>query len=119
MGRLIIPSTIFRSLGAGAIIVVSFAILASLTLLPALLALLGDKVNKLRLPFIQKIQDEFDESRPGGLLDRVARPRVSGGVAVTSILIAAAIPYFDITTGSAGVSTLPDGFRSKQGFEQL
>jgi RND superfamily putative drug exporter len=123
MGLLIIPSTIFRSLGAGAIIVVSFAILASLTLLPALLALLGDKVNKLRLPFIQKIQDEFDESRPGGLWDRVAttvmRHPVIGVVAVTSILIAAAIPYFDINTGSAGVSTLPDGFRSKQGFEQL
>ena len=123
MGMLIIPSTIYKSLAAGAILVVSFAILASLTLLPALMRLLGDKVNRLRLPFIQKLQDEFDESRPGGFWDKVAstvmKHPVIGVVSVTAILVAATIPYFDINTGSAGVSTFPDSFRSKQGFERL
>jgi len=123
MGMLIIPSTIYRSLAAGAIFVVGFAILASLTLLPAIMALLGDNVNRLRLPFIQKLQDEFDESRPGGFWDKVAttvmRHPVIGVVAVTAVLIAAAIPYFDINAGSAGVSTFPDSFRSKQGFQVL
>ena len=40
-GMLLVPSTIFRSLGAGAIIVVLVSVLISLTLLPAMLGLLG------------------------------------------------------------------------------
>ena len=35
------------------------------------------------------------------------------------LLIAAAVPYFDINTGTSGVSELPDDFRAKQGFEVL
>ena len=123
LGMLIMPSTIFRSIAAGAIFVVSFAILASLTLLPATLRLLGDKVNSLRLPFIQSLQDEFDEQRTGGFWDKVASAvmhhPVIGVVTVTAVLLAFAIPYFSINTGSAGVSTLPDSFQSKQGFQIL
>jgi RND superfamily putative drug exporter len=52
MGMLLIPSTIFRSLALGAIIVVLISVIMSLTLLPAMLGLLGDKVNALRVPFI-------------------------------------------------------------------
>ena len=46
---LIVPTTIFRSLAGGAIFVVLIAVAASMTLLPAILALLGDRVNKLRV----------------------------------------------------------------------
>ena len=49
-GMLIVPFSIFTSLGAGAILVVVAAVAAALTLLPAVLALLGDRVNLLRLP---------------------------------------------------------------------
>src|SRR3990170_2059130 len=122
-GMLIVPSTIYRALAAGAILAVGFAILASLTLLPALMRLLGDKVDKLRLPFVQKAQQEFDEERPGGFWDKVAstvmRYPVVGVVAVTAVLLAATIPFFDINRGSAGVSSLPDSFQSKKGFEAL
>jgi putative drug exporter of the RND superfamily len=44
-GMLLVPTTIFRSLAGGAIIVVLVSVAASMTLLPALLALLGDRVN--------------------------------------------------------------------------
>ncbi len=40
-------------------------------------------------------------------------------VASAAILIALAIPYLDINTGSAGVSTLPESLRARQGFEIL
>jgi RND superfamily putative drug exporter len=123
MGMLIIPSTIYKSLAVGAILVVSFAILASLTLLPALMRLLGDKVNSLRLPLVGRLQQQYDESRPGGFWDRVAstvmKHPVIGVVGVTAVLVALSIPYFDLNAGSAGVSTFPDSFRSKQGFERL
>ena len=44
-GLLLVPSTIFRSLAAGAILVGIVSVLAALTLLPAVLGLLGDRVN--------------------------------------------------------------------------
>ncbi len=51
-GLLILPVSVFQSLGAGAILVVIAAVLASMTLLPAVLGLMGDKVNAIRIPFI-------------------------------------------------------------------
>src|ERR671922_190564 len=52
LGLLIIPNTIFRSLATGAILVGLTSVLAALTLLPAVLSLLGDRVNSLRIPVI-------------------------------------------------------------------
>jgi RND superfamily putative drug exporter len=123
VGMFIIPSTIFRSIAAGAIIVVSFAILASLTLLPALIRLLGDKVNRLRIPLVTKAQKAYDEEKQGGLWDKISstvmRYPVVGVVVVVGVLAAAAIPYFSLNSGLSGVSSFPDGFQSKQGFEIL
>ncbi|TML86297.1 MAG: hypothetical protein E6G08_12400 [Actinobacteria bacterium] len=51
-GMLIVPTTIMRSLAAGAIIVGVVSVFAALTLLPALLGLLGDRVNALRIPLV-------------------------------------------------------------------
>lgn len=48
IGMLMVPSTIFQSLGTGAIIVVVVAVLATLTLLPAILGLLGDRIDRGR-----------------------------------------------------------------------
>ena len=53
-GMLIVPDPVFRSFAVGAILVVAITVLAAMTLLPALLALLGDRVNWLTLPFIGK-----------------------------------------------------------------
>ncbi len=53
-GLLILPESGFQSLGAGAILVVVAAVLASMTLLPAVLGLMGDKVNAIRIPFVQR-----------------------------------------------------------------
>ena len=40
-------------------------------------------------------------------------------LASAAVLLALAVPFFDINTGFAGVSTLPDSFESKRGFELL
>ncbi|MDQ4144682.1 MAG: MMPL family transporter [Actinomycetota bacterium] len=123
IGMLIVPTTIFRSLAAGSIFVVIVAVAASLTLLPALLALLGDRVNKGTLPkrFSRK-RLETAEPRHG-FWDRVThgvmrRPVVSLVVGA-SVLVAASLSYFDINTGFAGVSTLPNDMPSKQAFAVL
>ena len=122
-GLLIVPTTIFRSLAGGAILVVLAALAASLTLLPAVLSLMGDRVNSLRIPFIQHAQRESSEERPGGFWDRIARTvmrrPVLSVVLSAGLLVVLAIPYFGINLGIAGVNTLPDSFQSKQGFQIL
>ncbi len=65
LGLLFVPQTIFQSLASGAIFVVLAAVAASLTLLPAILSLLGDKVNRLKVPFVQQAQESYDEQAAG------------------------------------------------------
>ena len=121
IGMVLIPFNIFISVGAGAIFVVIAAMLASLTLLPALLSLLGDKINKLAIPGIGQGQITFDGNRSGTVWDRIShtvmKQPVISIVIAAGILIAAIVPFFDLNTGFAGISTFPDRIESKQAFE--
>ncbi len=75
-GLLIVPSTIFRSLAAGAILVGITSVLAALTLLPALLGLLRDRVDALRLPYFGRAalrRQTTEGGFWGGVVDRVLR----------------------------------------------
>ncbi len=116
------PTTIFRSIAAGAIVVVLVAVTASLTLLPALLAVMGDRVNALRVPVLfRRRQADVERTRGlwAGVARRVmARPVVSL-VAAAGVLAVAAVPLFGIRTGFAGISTFPDQVQSKQAFTVL
>ncbi|MEK7281274.1 MAG: MMPL family transporter [Chloroflexota bacterium] len=118
-GLLILPFTLFRSMATGAILVVLFTVLASLTLLPAVLGLMGDRVNALRLPLI-RLKGSTTRNKNGGFWGwvtvRVMQYPVLSISVTAALLIASAIPFFDIKTGAAGISTLPDSFQSKQGF---
>jgi putative drug exporter of the RND superfamily len=116
VGMFLVPSTIFRSLAVGAIVVVLVAVAAALTLLPAVLRLVGDRIDALRIPFVRRPAE-------GGFWARVARavmrrPVVSL-VASVAVLVAATVPFAGINTGFAGVSTLPASFESKRGYELL
>ncbi|MBA3290467.1 MAG: MMPL family transporter [Actinobacteria bacterium] len=120
IGMLLVPTTIFRSLGAGAIFVVVVAVMASLTLLPALLGILGDRVNSVRI-FRRKADLGSDNSHRfwNAITRRVmARPVISL-VLGAGLLVAAGVSYFGIDTGFSGVSTLPEDSHSRQAFEVL
>ncbi len=119
-GLLIVPDSIFRSLAAGAIIVVVVAILAALTLLPAVLQLLGDRVNWLTLPLVGR---KKNASEDGGFWSAIAHivmrhPAISVMAAV-ALLVGASLPYFTIELGFAGVSTLPSDTEAFQAFAIL
>jgi uncharacterized membrane protein YdfJ with MMPL/SSD domain len=122
LGMLIVPTTIMRSLATGAILVGVVSVAAALTLMPALLMLIGDGVNALRVPFIgsRRIEDADPEGRFWGAVVRLVlrRPAVSF-VLATALLVAAAIPFFHLQIGQNGVSTLPDRLPSKQGYLAL
>jgi putative drug exporter of the RND superfamily len=121
-GLLIVPSTIFRSLAAGAILVGITSVLAALTLLPALIGLLRDRVDALRLPYFGRAA--LDRQNPegrfwGAIVERVLRRPALSLALSTALLVALAVPAFGISIGSAGVSTFPDSAASKRGYLAL
>ena len=119
VGLLLVPSTIMRSLAAGAIAAAVVSVAAALTLLPALLSVLGDRVNALRLPVVGRAA-ERDESRFwSGVVGTVLRRPVISLVLATVVLLIMAAPVVDLRSGEAGVSTLPDRLAAKQGYVAL
>src|SRR5829696_2319469 len=116
-GLLLVQSTIMRSLATGAILVGIASVAAALTLLPAILSLLGDKVNRLRVPYFGR---ERGESRMwNAIVHRVqARPLLSLLLGA-AVLLALALPALTMKIGAAGIATLPDRLPSKQGFLAL
>jgi uncharacterized membrane protein YdfJ with MMPL/SSD domain len=119
LGLLITPDSANQMVGAGALLVVIAAVVASMTLLPALLGLMGDKVNALRIPFVQR-RTTGQPAANGGLWYWTARvvmrrPVVSL-VLAAGVLLVAASSSFDLKQGEVGVSALPDGLMSKEAF---
>ena len=66
IGMLIVPVSSFQSLGLGAILAVIAALAATLTLLPAVLSLLGPKVGFLSIPFLARFSLKSSEAAGHG-----------------------------------------------------
>jgi RND superfamily putative drug exporter len=113
----VFPLAIFRSMGIGAILVVITAIFASMTLLPAVLSLLGDRINAVRLPFTAKKMASAGNGGFWAALTRlVTRHAVVSVVLTTGVLILALTPFFGKNAGMSGISGLPDDLPAKKGF---
>ena len=118
LGLAIVPSTLLRSLAAGAILAGLVSVLAALTLLPALLGLLGDRIEALRIPYFGRAAARAGTASPfwSSLVRAVMRRPVVSAVLATALLLALALPVLRLETGSQGPSALPDRFESKQGY---
>ncbi|HEX5642665.1 MAG TPA: MMPL family transporter, partial [Thermoleophilia bacterium] len=136
-GMLVVPFTIFTSLGAGAILVVAAAVAAATTLLPAVLGLLGRRVNALRLPLGRlgrrahtadasvspAAQPGSSPAPSGGFWARTAaaimrRPVVSLA-AGAGVLLLLASPGLDMQRGESGITGLPQEIGTRRGYEIL
>jgi RND superfamily putative drug exporter len=128
LGLLLVPNSIYRSLAFGAIFVVVVAVAASLTLLPAVVALLGDKLDWPRKPRYdsemaskQAVWDH--ETIHAGFWGRLAKVVMNYPVVslVLSVLFLAicALPYFDLKPGLGGVSSLPTDLDARKNYEVL
>ncbi len=115
-GLELVPNTIMRSLATGAILVGIVSVVAALTLLPAVLSLLGDGIERLRIPYFGKRALRPESRFWGRIVAAVMRRPVVSLVAAVGLLLAAAVPVLSLESGTAGISTLPDRFESKQGF---
>jgi RND superfamily putative drug exporter len=109
----------FSSFAMATIMVVAIAVLGSLTVLPALLSRLGDRVNKARVPLLYRLQ------RPGGgrgwswILDRVLRQPVVSVVVSAGILVALALPALGMKTVVPGAEAFPKDLEAVQVYDRL
>ena len=121
-GMLLVPSNVMKSLALGAIAVGIVSVAAALTLLPALLGVLGDRVDSLRVPWLGRnigLASASESRFWGRIVRRVMRRPAASFVAFAALLVALAIPAFGLSLGASGVGTLPNRLEAKRGYEAL
>jgi uncharacterized membrane protein YdfJ with MMPL/SSD domain len=98
-GMFLSGDKVFMSFSIGTMMVVAVAMIGSLTVLPALLGRLGDKVEKGRIPYLHRLRSKNGESRFwAAILDRVLRRPVVSALAAGAVLIALTVPAFSLAT---------------------
>jgi len=119
-GMFLTGSKIFYGIGQATMLVVAAAVAGSLTLLPALLALLGDRVDRGQLPLVGRLRRPAAESRIwGAVLDRVlARPALTAGAAA-GLLIVLAVPVLRLHTATPGASDLPQNTAALRTYNRI
>jgi uncharacterized membrane protein YdfJ with MMPL/SSD domain len=95
------------AMAIGSILVVGVAVLGSLTVLPAVLAKLGDRVHRSRLPLLRRMHREERDSRVWGfVLGHVMRRPLVALVAGVAILVALALPAVGMHTKQTGLEDI-------------
>jgi RND superfamily putative drug exporter len=107
-GMLLTRDATFASFGIATMMVVGVAMLGSLTVLPAVLSKLGDRVDRGRVPFVGRLRRTDGEGRVwGAILGRVLRRPVVSVVLAGGLLLALAAPALQMTTVQPGIDTFP------------
>ncbi len=122
-GMYIAGDQTFAGFATGTIIVVAVAMVGSLTVLPAILAWLGDRIEKGRVPLLGRLRADGGREQGsrvwGALIARVmARPKLAAGQAFAGLAILA-IPAFSLHTANSGVSGLPKDMPIVQTFDRV
>jgi uncharacterized membrane protein YdfJ with MMPL/SSD domain len=108
------------SFAVGTILVVAVAMLGSLTVLPATLSWLGDRVEKGRVPFVSRLRRDDGEGRIwGAILTRVLRRPVLSAVLAAGLLVALAVPALQMRTVQPGVETYPQNLPAVQSYNRI
>jgi len=110
----------FASLALATILVVAVAVLGSLTVLPALLSRLGDKVDRGRIPFVSRLRRDDGEGRFwGAIVDRVLRrPRLSAALSA-GMLLALAAPALQLRLAAEGPESFPESLEVVAVYERM
>jgi RND superfamily putative drug exporter len=121
MSGMLVAGGMFTSLAIGSMLVVGVAVIASATVLPALLSVLGDRVESLRLPFSQRraARRGSSSSMWGRLAAAVTRRPLAWGLASAALLVALAAPAIGMRTALAGAESLPDSFKTVEAYNRL
>jgi RND superfamily putative drug exporter len=114
---MLVPSPAFRSMSLGIMLSVAFVLAATLTLLPAVLATLGARIDRLSLPWAHSGEHRSGRfERWARLLWR--RPLALGATAV-AVLVALSLPVFGLDTGMPSIKVVPPDDSSRVGYERV
>ena len=119
LGLFLVPTNVLRSLAAGAVIVGVVSVAAALTLLPATLSLIGDRINALRIPFVGSHLGRADAAEGRmwrSVIATVMRRPLASLVIAGGLMVLASVPVLGLHIGQSGVATLPDSLPSKEGY---
>jgi uncharacterized membrane protein YdfJ with MMPL/SSD domain len=118
-GMFLTGDKIFASLAIATITVVAMAVLGSLTVLPALLCRLGDKVDRLRVPFIGRRRGNGQGRFWARIVDRVMRRPVLWAALSAGLLIALAIPAAQLRLQTGGPDSFPQSLPAIQTYNHM
>jgi uncharacterized membrane protein YdfJ with MMPL/SSD domain len=120
-GMFLAGATTFTSFAVGTITVVAIAVAGSLTVLPAVLSKLADRVNAGRIPFFTRPEERVGaESRVwSAILDRVLRRPVVAAIVSTALLLVLAIPVLNLKLAVPSFETLPPGISVIQTYDRI
>src|ERR671919_1461867 len=119
-GMFLTTDATFASFGLATIMVVGLAMLGSLTVLPALLSRLGDKVDRVRVPFVGRLRREDGEGRIwGAIIDRVLRRPVLSVIVAGSLLVALALPALQLRMVTPGAETFPQDMPIVKSYDRM
>ena len=107
-GMFLTGDATFASFGYATMIVVAVAMLGSLTVLPALLSKLGDRVDRLHVPLVRRRRRSSREGGAWGVIvDAVLRRPLLSASLAGGLLIALAIPALQMHMATPGPDTFP------------
>jgi len=120
-GMLLAGNVVFRSFAIGTMLVVAVAMLGSMTVLPAALAMLGDRVERGRMPVIarRRHRDADAPSAWGWVVDRVLRHPVIAVVLSAGTLLVLATPMLHMRTVEPGIAALPRSLQVMKTYDRI
>ncbi|MFL5774933.1 MAG: MMPL family transporter [Chloroflexota bacterium] len=117
-GLFLLDDPLFRSMAIGTIAVVLVAVIGSLTFLPATLAIVGDRVNLLRIPFLGREREEGSGIWASLVRSVMRRPVLAAGGAGLVLLLLAS-PVLRLRMGQTDFSSFPDSLDGVQAVNLL
>ena len=114
---MLVPSPAFRSMALGIMLSVVFILAATLTLLPAVLAKLGPRVDKLSLPWVHS--GEHRSPRFAAWGERLWRRPLAYGAVAVAALVALSIPVLGLQTGMPSIKVVPEDDGSRVAYAQV
>jgi len=111
-GQFVVGSDIFNGIAAGTIVVVACAVAGSVTVLPALLQLLGPRIDRGRIPFLPRLATAGGSRFWASVVDRVMRRPVFAACLSGGLLVALAVPAFGMQVAKPSSQALSSASQS-------
>jgi uncharacterized membrane protein YdfJ with MMPL/SSD domain len=112
-GQFVVGSDIFNGIAAGTIVVVACAVAGSVTVLPALLQILGPRIDRGRIRFLPQLATAGESRFWAGVVDRVLRRPVLAACLSGGVLVALAVPALGLQVAKPSSGALASASQSE------